>query len=151
MTVCFCGHGNLYGNHDEVKQKCLGAVLLQAAAGADRFLVGDYGDFDAIAAAVCLSLKPAYPQMEVSLVIPYYRPVVDAYTQEKYSRFDSVIVPPLEETPHRYRILKANQYIIDQADTVIAYVSNHSGGAAKTLRYALKCGKPIIDLTGGCF
>lgn len=116
--------------------------------GADKFLIGNYGDFDSLAATVCLTFKAEYPHIEVDLVIPYYRPNIDTYTHDKYNRFDNVIVPPLEETPHRYRIVKANQYMVDQSNVVIAYVWNKSGGAAKTLSYASKRRKVIYNLVG---
>jgi len=90
-----------------------------------------------LAAAVSLVLKKEYLQIEVCLVLPYYRPHIDDYTQQRYNRFDSVITPPLEDTPYRYRIVKANQYMVDQSDTVIAYVRS-IGGVAKTMQYAKK-------------
>ena len=145
MTVCFCGHSRLYSKHDLIKEKCYEVVKNQVLEGTDSFLVGDYGDFDSLVASVCLTLKKEYPHIEVCLVLPYYRPHIDDYTQQRYNRFDSIITPPLEDTPYRYRIVKANQYIVDQADTVIAYVRS-SGGAAKTMEYALKKDKNVINL-----
>ena len=56
MTVCFCGHSKLYSSYDSIKTQCLEIVQEQIAMGADSFLVGDYGDFDALAASVCLAL-----------------------------------------------------------------------------------------------
>lgn len=145
MTVCFCGHSKLYSNYDSIKAKCLEIVRGLIAKGADSFLIGDYGDFDGLAASVCLTLKRDYPNIEVCLVLPYYRPHIDDYTQQRYNRFDSIITPPLEDTPYRYRIIKANQYMVDQADIVIAYVRT-SGGAAKTLEYAQRKMKTITKL-----
>lgn len=145
MTVCFCGHSKLYSNYDLVKEKCYEVVKNQILKGADSFLVGDYGDFDAIAASVCISLKKDYPHIEVCLVLPYYRPHIDDYTHQRYNRFDSIITPPLEDTPYRYRIVKANQFMVDQSDIVISYVRS-SGGAAKTLQYAIRKTKRIINL-----
>lgn len=147
MSVCtFCGHGHIYGSYEEVKQKCRDTVENLIKSGdADCFLIGNYGDFDSIAAAVCLALKKQYPHIQVDLVLPYYRPHLDDYDKERYARFDSVITPGLEDTPHRYRITKANEYMVDQADTVIAYVK-YDGGAAKTLAYAKRHKKQIINL-----
>lgn len=145
MTVCFCGHSKLYSSYDSIKAKCLEIVRGLIAKGADSFLIGDYGDFDAIAASVCLTLKKDYPNIEVYLVLPYYRPHIDDYTQQRYNRFDDIITPPLEDTPYRYRIVKANQYMVDQADIVISYVRT-SGGAAKTMEYAIRKAKNIINL-----
>ncbi len=145
MTMCFCGHSRLYSKYAFAKEKCYAVVKNQILEGADSFLIGDYGDFDAIAASVCLALKKEYSNIEVCLVLPYYRPHIDDYTQQRYNRFDSIITPPLEDTPYRYRIVKANQYMVDQANTVIAYVRS-SGGATKTLQYAHRKGKNIINL-----
>lgn len=145
MTVCFCGHSKLYSNYDSIRAKCLEIVRGLIAKGADSFLIGDYGDFDSLAASVCLALKKDYPNIEVCLVLPYYRPYIDDYTQQRYNRFDSIITPPPEDTPYRYRIVKANQYMVDQADIVIAYVRT-SGGAAKTMEYAIRKAKNIINL-----
>lgn len=145
MTVCFCGHSKLYSKHDLVKGKCYEVVQEQINKGADSFLVGDYGDFDGLAASVCLTLKKEYPHIEVCLILPYYRPHIDDYTQQRYNRFDSIITPPLEDTPYRYRIVKANEYMVDQSDTVIAYVRS-SGGAAKTMEYAKRKAKTILNL-----
>lgn len=135
MTVCFCGHSKLFSSYDSIKSKCFEIVRGLIAEGADSFLVGDYGDFDAIAASVCIALKNDYPHIEVCLVLPYYRPHIDDYTQQRYNRFDGVITPLLEDTPYRYRIVKANQFMVDQSDILIAYVRS-SGGAAKTMEYA---------------
>ena len=147
MSICtFCGHSRLYGQTDDVKGKCFTIVEELIVSGAvDYFLVGNYGNFDSLAASVCLKLKKKHPHITVNLVIPYYRPHLDEYEKERYARFDSVITPGLEETPHRYRIAKANEYMVDQADTVIAYVK-YDGGAAKTLAYAKRHKKQIINL-----
>jgi len=147
MTVCFCGHGELYNAYDSVKQKCFEVVREQILKGADSFLIGDYGEFDAVASTVCLALKREH-RIEVCLILPYYKPHVDDYTKRRYSRFDYVLTPPLEDTPPRYRILKANQYMVEQSDIVIAYVRSH-GGAAKTLEYAQRKGKRILNLAEG--
>ena len=145
-TCIFCGHSRLYGQTDLVKEKCLTVVEKIIVSGiADCFLIGNYGDFDSIAASVCLTLKRKYPQISVNFVLPYYRPHLDEYDKERYARYDSVITPELEETPHRYRIIKANEYMVDQADTVIAFV-RYDGGAAKTLAYAQRRKKQIINL-----
>lgn len=139
------GIASCNSSYDSFKAKCLEIVRGLIEKGADSFLIGDYGDFDAVAASVCLALKREYPNIEVCLVLPYYRPHIDDYTQQRYNRFDSIITPPLEDTPYRYRIVKANQFMVDQSDIVISYVRS-SGGAAKTLQYAIRKTKRIINL-----
>lgn len=43
--------------------------------------------------------------------------------------------------------IKANEYMVDRADTLIAYVK-YGGGAEKTLKYAKKQNRTIINLGG---
>ena len=59
MGVCtFCGHGHIYGSYEAVQQECYTTVENLIKTGdVDCFLIGNYGDFDSIAASVCLSLK----------------------------------------------------------------------------------------------
>ena len=146
MTVCFCGHSHISGEYDIVKEKCLAEVQQQIEAGADSFLIGDYGHFDSLAAAVSLDLKQKYPDIQVSLVLPYYQPHLDEYEKRRRDRFDSVITPDLCNTPHRFRIVKVNEWMVMEADTVIAYVRNSCGGASKTLDFAKRKKKIIVNL-----
>lgn len=152
LTVCtFCGHSKIYSNANMVKTQLQSTVQrLIEVERFNYFLVGNYGDFDRMAAAVCLDAKKQYPYITVNLIIPYYRPHIDEYDKAWYNRFDNVVFPELEETPHQYRIIKANQYMVDSADAVIAFVTATYGGAAKTLQYANRKKKRVILLNGDC-
>ena len=50
--------------------------------------------------------------------------------------YDGIIYPPLENVPRRFCISKRNEWMVDEADFVIAFVKYSWGGAAKTLEYA---------------
>ena len=144
-TCTFCGHSRIYVDADKVKAQLKDTVQrLIAVEHFNCFLVGNYGDFDHMAASVCLDAKKQYPHIVVDLVIPYYRPQIDEYDKVRYGRFDNVIFPELEGTPYQYRIIKANQYMVDSADAVVAFVTATYGGAAKTLKYAMEKKKRII-------
>lgn len=43
-----------------------------------------------------------------------------------------------------------NQWMVDAADLVIAYVENSSGGVYKAMAYAEKTEKPVINLATDC-
>lgn len=148
LRICtFCGHNKIYSAYEDVKAALHNRV--EVAIKKDYynyFLIGNYGSFDRLAAAVCLSAKKDNQHIMVNLVVPYYRPVLDDLEKEWYSRFDSVIVPELEKTPYPYRIIKANEYMVDCAELVIAYVTTSIGGAAKTLEYAQRKKKVVINL-----
>lgn len=84
-------------------------------------------------------LKRKYPSIRSTLVLPYLDRAVDA---EKY---DATLYPPLEKVPGRYAISKRNEYMVNEADIVVAYVTHDWGGAAATLAYARQRKKKIIN------
>lgn len=147
MRVCtFCGHSKIYSPYEDIKAATQQIVSGLIQDGYDCFLVGNYGQFDRLAASVCLAQKQEHPFIRVCLVIPYYRPKLDSYEKEYHARFDDVIVPALEDVPYQYRIVRANEYMVDRAEAVIAYVNTPIGGAAKTLAYAKRKKKRIFYL-----
>lgn len=147
MRVCtFCGHSKIYSPYEDIKAATQQIVSDLIQDGYDCFLVGNYGQFDRLAASVCLILKREYPSIGVNLVVPYYQPQLDSYEKEYHARFDDVIIPALESTPYQYRIVRANEYMVDRADTIVAYVNASIGGAAKTLAYAERKKKRIIHV-----
>ena len=142
----FCSHSNIYSPYEDIKAATQQIVAGGSQDGYDCFLVGNYGQFDRLAASVCLTLKREYPSIGVNLVVPYYQPQLDSYEKEYRARFDDVIVPALESTPYQYRIIRANEYMVDRADTIVAYVNTPIGGAANTLAYAERKKKRIIHV-----
>ena len=147
MRVCtFCGHSKIYSPYEDIKAATQQIALCLIQDGYDCFLVGNYGQFDRLAASVCLTLKRDYPSIVVNLVVPYYQPQLDSYEKEYRAWFDDVIVPALESTPYQYRIVRANEYMVDRSDTIVAYVNTSIGGAARTLAYAERKKKRIIRI-----
>ena len=60
--------------------------------------------------------------------------------------YDVSIYPPLENVPLRYAISRRNEWMVNEADLVIAYIKNTYGGAYKSFLYAKKKGKTVINL-----
>lgn len=137
MIVTFCGHREVREPEKVRKWLCetVEGLILE---GADCFYLGGYGQFDSMAAGVVRELKMKYQQIRSVLVLPYLDKEYDA------SGYDESLYPPLENVPRRYAISKRNEYMVDNADIVIAYVVFGFGGARKTLRYAEKKRKRII-------
>ena len=137
-VVTFCGHGEFYGD-EEVKRWLRETVEALILRGADDFLLGGYGGFDACAASVVWELKRQYPAIRSTLVLPYLDRTVDA------KKYDGTLYPPLEKVPRRFAISKRNEYMVNEADIVVAYVTHDWGGAAATLAYAQRKRKEIIN------
>ena len=145
MIVTFCGHSSFVATK-EAERKML--LYLSTISGDVDFYLGGYGDFDELCARVCRTIKDARPCCELAFVSPYLTQAQQ--TKIKYMLdhhlYDSSVYPPLENVPLRFAINKRNEWMINQADLVIAYVDHTFGGAYKTLQYAKRKKKRIINL-----
>ena len=138
MTVTFCGHSQL-SDQDNLASWLNFILPSLIEGGATTFYLGGYGAFDRLAAAAVKRQKTAYPTIEAILVLPYLDRKVDD------SDYDRTTYPPLEKVPPRFAIVKRNQWRVERADVVISAVTYRQGGAAKTLSYAARKGKVILQ------
>lgn len=129
MVITFCGHSEIQ-DVEAVRNWTSEAIDSVLSAGAKTFLLGGYGAYDQLCAELLRKKKAEYPDIEIILVLPYLDSKMDR------SRYDDTVYPPIENAPKRYAILKRNEWMVDQADAVIAYVTHDWGGASKTLSYA---------------
>lgn len=139
MTVTFCGHSKLYGQTGDFSQWL--DILLPALieGGADTFYLGGYGEFDSLAAAAVQRQKAVYPHIAAILVLAYLDREVDA------SHYDGTTYPPLENVPPCYAIVRRNEWMVGESDVVISGVTHDWGGAAKTLGFARRKHKVILQ------
>lgn len=137
MIVTFCGHKDVF-DPEAVSAWLNDTVEGLICEGADCFYLGGYGQFDALAAAVVHKQKERYLEIRSVLVLPYLDREYDV------SAYDETVYPPLESVPKRYAVSRRNEYMIDQSDVVIAFVTHSFGGAYKTLCYAQRKQKRII-------
>ena len=140
-TITFCGHSNLSKSEiDTIKEKLRTQIEELIYEGAEEFLLGGYGDFDILCARVVRELKTNYPQIKSVLVIPYI--------DRDYDRnlYDSSEYPPIETVPKRFAILRRNEYMVQRADVVIAYITHNWGGASTTFEFAKRKKKKIIEI-----
>ena len=137
MTVTFCGHSHV-SDADELSVWLDKVLDLLIAEGADRFYLGGYGDFDRMAAEAVKTKKDEKPDIEMALVTAYLGRHADGES------YDYMIYPTLKDVTQRSAIPKRNEWMVDSADVVVAYVTHEWGEAAKTLEYARRCGKRIM-------
>ena len=101
-----------------------------------EFIVGNYGGFDRMAAKAVIAAKERYPQITLSMLTPYHpaeRPI------ELPRGFDNTFYPPgMENVPHRFAIVRANRYMVDHVDYLIAYVWHPASNARDLVEYAKK-------------
>lgn len=137
MTVTFCGHSHV-SNADELNEWLDKVLDLLVAEGADRFYLGGYGDFDRMAAEAVKAKKAEKTDIEMALVTAYLSRQADG------EFYDYMIYPTLRDVTQRSAIPQRNEWMVDSADVVVAYVTHEWGGAARTLEYARRCGKRVV-------
>ena len=60
--------------------------------------------------------------------------------------YDESLYPPLENVLPKFAISKRNEWMITNADLIIAYVNHSYGGAYKTLKIAKRRKKKIVNI-----
>ena len=99
------------------------------------FFCGGYGDFDSLCLNILKEIKGDFPAIELLFITPYLN---DNYSKLETAKlyYDGIIYPPLENVPRQFCISKRNEWMVNEADFLIAFVKYSWGGAAKTLEYA---------------
>ncbi len=148
MIITFIGH-SLLPNSNDLTKKIKTTIINNIQPNNNTlFFCGGYGDFDRLCAEVCHSIKGSEANCEIIFITPY----MTETQQEKMKYmidsglYDSTIYPPLENVPPRFAISKRNEWMVNQADLIIAYVKHTYGGAYKSLEFARRKKKHIINL-----
>lgn len=111
------------------------------------FLLGGYGKFDYACTAILREIKTEFPYVRSHLVIAYLDKKLTDYDKIYIKEnFDSVVYPPIENTPKKFAILKRNEWILDNSEYIIFYVDHSFGGANKMLQRAIKKKKSYVNL-----
>ena len=109
--------------------------------GITDFYVGNRGAFDRMAAAAVMRMKKS-KDIKLYLLLAYHpgeRPI------DLWGGFDGSYYPPLENTPRKYAIVKANQYMLRSSDRIVCYVW-HQGNTWKLLEMANRRNIPTVNL-----
>ena len=133
---CFAGHGDIWDSNLAEKIKNIAENLI-VNYNAKEFWVGNYGKFDAYAATGIRELKKTYSDIELDLVIPYLTKSITEYKELYYKKCDNILIADIpENTPKRFYITKANEYMVSNSDFLICYIQRSWGGAITTYKYA---------------
>lgn len=144
MIITFAGHSTVF-SCEQVKEAVKEQIKNNISSNEKTvFYLGGYGEFDSICACACNELKKEY-SIEVVYVTPYINHSKIKEMQD-VGLYDTSIYPPLENVPPKFAILKRNEWMIENANLVIAYVKNNYGGAYKTLNTAKRKKKKIINI-----
>ncbi|MBM6887939.1 hypothetical protein [Pseudoflavonifractor phocaeensis] len=102
--------------------------------GVTEFIVGHYGGFDRLAAKAVIAAKQRHPNISLLLLLPYH-PAEQSI--EIPVGFDNTYYPPgMEKVPRRLAIVRANRYVVDHVDYLIAYAWHPASNARELVKYA---------------
>ena len=148
MIIAFAGH-SVVPSTEKVRQTVEEKIRSSMIGGqAVTCYLGGYGSFDEICARACKELKKEFTGIETVYVTPYIGPSAEARIAEMQNcgLYDAVVYPPIENVPLRFAISKRNEWMMANADLIIAYVSHSYGGAYKSLQAAKRKKKKIINI-----
>ena len=146
MIITFCGHSE-FKYSKELEQQMLDILEKEVGDDPAEMYLGGYGDFDAFAYQCCKKYKELHPNIKLIFVTPYLTPEYQRnHLSELSKSYDLILYPELEDKIPRFAIVYRNRYMVDAADLVIALVAHSFGGAYKTLKYAQKKGKRILNI-----
>lgn len=104
--------------------------------GGTEFIVGRYGGFDHMAARAVTAAKERHPSITLSMLIPFHpaeQPI------EPPQGFDNTFYPPgIQKVPRKFAIVRANRYMVDHVDYLIAYAWHPASNARNLVEYAKK-------------
>ena len=141
MANCtFFGHRDC---PETIKPK-LREVLVDLIAnhGVDMFYVGHQGQFDYYVHGELKRLKQEYPQINYAVVLAYM-----PSKQNEYDDYSDTMLPEGIESVHpHYAISWRNNWLLQQADYVVSYITHSWGGAAQFTQKAKRQGKRVINI-----
>ena len=115
-----------------------------------EFLVGRDGEFDLLASAAVRRAVREYDcgNTHFTLVLPYMKAEYRDNEKEYLGYYDEVEVCAESAGAHpKSAIQIRNRNMVDRSDLVICCIRHQSGGAYKTIQYARKQSKCIINLS----
>ena len=137
MSSCFfIGHRETMGDVYPKLEAAIEQHITQF--GVREFIVGNYGGFDRVAVRALAAAKARHPEITLLLLIPYHPAQRPAETPPG---FDSTYYPPgMEQVPRRFAIVRANRYVVEHVDYLIAYVWHPASNARDLMEYAIRIG-----------
>ncbi len=141
MKVCtFFGHRDCPESIQDDPKAVLTKLIVEQ--GVELFYTGNQGQFDAMVRYVLRGLAQDYPHIRYAVVLAY----MPGKASEYEDHFDTMFPEGLEKVHPRYAISRRNDWMLQQADFVVTYVTHPWGGAARYAQQAERMGKAVLSL-----
>ena len=142
MVCCFFGHRDTPETVKPDLVECITDLIVNE--GADSFLVGHQGRFDAMVLSALKGIQKEYPHITYNVVLAYLPEKKEEYPYAE--PWETMYPEGLESVPKKFAIDWRNNWLLQQADTVVCYVRHSFGGAGKFVDKAKRQKKRIINL-----
>ena len=139
MTCCFFGHNDAPSTIMSKLEETIEKLISEQ--GANNFLVGNQGQFDSMVLAALRRLKNKYPEISYNVVLAYMPTEKGEWNPYEY--WETMLPEGLEAVHPRYAISKRNEWMVNESDVVICYVTHSWGGAARYVEMAERKGLQI--------
>lgn len=132
MASCFfIGHSNAPETLRPLLDEAVERHIIEY--GVTEFVAGHYGRFDYMAAGAVQRAKERYPNVMLTLLLPYY-----PFPYE-ISGYDRTYYPEgLENGPKPFAIVRANEHMIKTSEYLIYYDAGLVGNTGKLVKKALR-------------
>ena len=148
-TVCFFGHREItdfYGAEGRTEKLVRRLILEKPYI---EFLVGRDGEYDQIVASTVRRLKRELSSQSCWLiwVLPYAKAELENNLAAFEAYYDSIEICESSSILHPKAAIQArNRSLVDRSDLCVFFIEHQSGGAWKTMRYALRQKKQVVNL-----
>ena len=139
MVVSFFGHKNTPSTVKPLLEQTVQQLIEENEE--ITFLAGTHGSFDLMVQSVLKEAAERYPEISCYIVLSY----LPMGNNEQYE-LPTFYPEGTEFVPKRFAISFSNNYMVNECDTVVCYISHDWGGAAQFVEKAKKRGKAIINL-----
>ena len=138
--VCFAGHRHEWHNIN-IEEKLETTIITLIEKGYTTFYNGDHGFFDTLVFDILCKLKIKYPQIKIYKILTSYNPNKISL----HPNYTDSILPDLTNIYYKQKIIKRNEWIIDNSNILVCHIINsYKSGAYLMLKYAISKNLPII-------
>ena len=142
MVCCLFGHKETPASVAAELGKVIDHLIQER--GVDEFLVGNQGAFDRMVHRALREARNRYPHISYRVVLAYL-----PNTESGIYEYSETFFPEgIGNVPPRFAISWRNKWMVRESDICVCYLAYSWGGAAKSVDYAKKRKKEIINLYG---
>ena len=148
-TVSLFGHRHI--EQGALVAERLESLLYDLITGKEyvEFLIGRDGEFDLLASSVIKRCIKKYGRGNTSLVLvlPYMRAEYRDNEAAFLDYYDEVEICEESARAHfKAAIQIRNRCMVDRSDLVVCCIQHQSGGAYRTVQYAQRLGKRVVEV-----